>query len=158
VAAIVAFAPNQNAAPEKFSNTPAVEPVKPKTVPLSKEASAVAKQFVLTAVARRNLDVAWKLAGPNMRGTLTHKQWMTGNIPVVPYPVNAHTFAPYKIDYSFKDAALIEIALLPPKGQNIKPQAFFLRLEKVGKGANAHWIVNNWVPRSSPPIPRGENG
>ena len=34
---------------------------------------------------------------------------------------------------------------------------FFLRLEKVGKGASAHWVVNNWVPRASAVVP-GEEG
>jgi hypothetical protein len=158
VAAIVAFAPNKNPAAEVLSKTPPKVPVKEKSVPLDGTAKNVAKQFVLTAVARNDLAAAWKISGPNIRGGLTHAEWMTGNIPVIPYPVSSLKFAPFKLDYSYRNAALIEVAMLPKAGAKIKAQIFFLGLKRmVGADGKRHWVVDNWVPHSSPLVPRGND-
>jgi hypothetical protein len=126
-----------------------------KSVTLPNEAKTVAQQFILTAVARQNLDDAWKISGPHIRQGMTHKEWLTGNIPVVPYPADAIGVAPMKIDYSYKDEALLEVALLPKKGAKIKPQIFFLGLIRTGPPGNKHWVVDSWVPRASPQVPSG---
>ena len=148
------FGPNRNSTPEKFSAVPATRtPVETKA-PLSKEARHVAIRFVQTAVARKNLAEAWTLVGPNLRGGLSRKQWLTGNNPVVPYPAAAIDYAPYKIDYSYTNSALLEVALLAKKTAKIKSQLFMLQLKKIGSGATAHWVVDNWVPRSVPVVPQ----
>lgn len=146
--------PNRDAPPEHFSSTPAFTPEPQVKAPLSPEARRVAVRFVQTAVAREHLDEAWELVGPNLRGGLTRKQWLTGEIPVVPYPLQKLDVAPYKIDASFTTSALLEIALLPRKGSGIRAQVFFLELKKVGHGKNAHWVVDNWVPRAGVVVPR----
>jgi hypothetical protein len=158
IAVIVAFAPNRNPAPEVFSNTPVKAPVKEKQIPISNAAKTVAQQFVLKAVGRKDLAVAWKISGPNVRGGLTYKEWLTGNIPVVPYPIKSLQYAPFKIDYSTANKALIEVAMLPKAGATIKPQIFFLELDRMaGHDGKKHWVVDNWVPHSSPLVPRGND-
>ena len=152
--ALLAFGPNRDPAPQVMSDLPAEVPETPVKAPLSDEARRVAVRFVQTAVARKNLAEAWTLSGPNLRGGLTRAEFMTGNNPIVPYPINELEIAPYKIDYSYADKALIEVALLPKKGSGIRAQVFFLRLEKIGAGASAHWVVNNWVPRGAAVVPR----
>ena len=72
--------------PQRFSTTPAQEPERAVKAPLSPEAKRVAMRFIQTAVARENLDEAWHLVGPNLRGGLTKARWTTGANPVVPYP------------------------------------------------------------------------
>jgi hypothetical protein len=133
-----------------ISTTPADVVKVPKRMPLEKEARLVAGRFVLTAVQRKNLPEAWRLVGPGIRQDLTYKQWLTGNIPVVPFlaPIS---LAPIKVDYSTKNYALLEIILLP-KG-NAKSEIFDIELIAVGKGDKRHWVVNSWVPRSHPTIP-----
>jgi hypothetical protein len=156
IVAIVQFAPNRNAPPEQISKAPANAPVKQKTVKLSKAATGVARQFVRTAVARADLAAAWKLAGPNVRGGLTYKEWMTGNIPVVPYPIKSLATARFKIDYSYRDEALLEVAMLPKPGSKIKGQIFAVDLKRVaGPGGTRHWVVDSWVPKSSTLVPQG---
>jgi hypothetical protein len=158
VAAIVAFAPNRNPPPQVISKTPPKAPVKEKSVPLGAVPKSVAQQFVLNAVGRKNLAAAWKISGPNVRGGLTHTEWMTGNIPVVPYPIASLKFAPFKLDYSYRNEALLEVAMLPKAGAKIKPQIFFLQLKRMaGAGGKRHWVVDNWVPRSSALVPRGNS-
>ena len=82
------------------------------------------------------------------------KEWLTGNNPVVPYPIDKLDVAPYKVDESYETSALIEVALLPREGSGVRAQVFFLGLEKVGTGAKARWVVDNWVPRASAVVPR----
>lgn len=127
----------------------------PPTVKLPADAKKVAREFILTAVARENLPRAYVLSGPLIRQGMTLKEWNKGAIPVVPYPGDAIDYAPMKVDYSYPKEALVEVALLPKKGYKIKPQIFFLTLIKVGKGNQAHWLVNGWVPRGSPQVPNG---
>ena len=154
VVALFAFGPNKNADPEVFTNEPAQVPKPQVKAPFDPDARQVAMRFVQTAVARKHLDEAWGLAGPQVRGGLTHEQWMTGNIPVVPYPLDLLAVAPFKVDASYVDSAIIEIALLPKKNAGIRSQIFFMELKKVGKGAKARWVVDNWVPRASAVTPR----
>jgi len=154
VVALFVFGPNRSAPPEHLSNVPAQHVPTPVKAKLSPEARHVAIRFVQTAVAREHLDEAWELVGPALRGGLTKEAWMTGNNPIVPYPIDKLAVAPYKIDYSYTDSALLEIALLPKKNSGVRGQIFFLELEKVGTGKNAHWVVNNWVPRAAAVIPR----
>ncbi len=139
-----------------LSNTPAKDVSKvPPTVKLPDDAKKVAREFILTAVARSNLTRAYQISGPLIRQGMSLKEWSKGAIPVVPYPADAIDFAPMKVDYSYPKEALVEVALLPKKGEKIKPQIFFLTLIKVGKGDRAHWVVNGWVPRGSPQVPNG---
>ncbi len=130
-------------------NTPAQIAKKEKTVPLSPEARRVAGRFILTAVARRNLAESWNLVDPTLREGFTLAEWKTGNIPVVPYPVDSIDVSPFKIDYSYANRALLEIALLPKEGTKVKPQLFFLRLRARGSGEDRRWLVDYWIPRGA---------
>jgi hypothetical protein len=146
--------PNKDAPKQRISNVPAQEPERQVEAPLPKEARQVAVRFIQTAVAREDLEEAWTLVGPNLRGGLTREEWLTGNNPVVPYPIDKLEVAPYKVDESYESSALIEVALLPRKGAGVRAQVFFLGLVKVGSGSRARWVVDNWVPRGSAVVPR----
>lgn len=128
----------------------------PKRAPLDKQARLVAGRFVLTAVQRKNLPEAWKLIGPGIRQDLSYDEWLTGNIPVVPYlaPIS---LAPIKVDFSSKNYALLEIILLP-KNPKAKSEIFSLELITVGKGDERRWVVNSWAPRTHPTIPNNPGG
>lgn len=144
--------------PPSGPSTAVQRPVVEKKVPLVPEARRVAGRFILTAVARRNLGESYDLVGPQLKGGLTRAQWLKGEIPVVPYPVNLVHLTPMKVDYSYKDHALLEVALLPKAGTKVngaklKPQLFYLELQAFGKGQGRHWLVTSWVPRGAPHIP-----
>ncbi len=159
VAVLVKIVPNTSGTNDKTATpNPVVVPsTAPKTVPLAKDARVVAGRFILTAVRREKLAEAWKLSGPLIRQDLTLEEWMTGNIPVVPFTAPI-SITPMKVDYSFKNHALVEVALIPVKSSKVKPETFWLELKKVGKGANAHWVVWTFVPRAAPPIPANPVG
>lgn len=119
---------------------------KQKSVKFDPLARDVARKFILTAVARKNLEQAYAISGPQVREGMTLKQWDTGNIAVVPYKVNESTIANIKIDESYKTSAKLEVLMSTPK---VKSQIFFMDLIK----KDGLWLVNAWVPRSPPPIP-----
>jgi hypothetical protein len=154
VVLLLLLGPDTDAPEQRLSNVPAQVPKREVEAPLPQEARRVAVRFIQTAVARENLEEAWTLVGPNLRGGLTRKEWLTGNNPVVPFPINQLEVAPYKVDESYETSALIEVALLPRKGSGVRAQVFFLGLKKVGSGPRARWVVDNWVPRASAVIPR----
>ena len=129
IVGVLVLGPNKNPAPEHLSAAPAQQPEQLVEAPLAEDARRVAVRFIQTAVARKNLDEAWTLVGPNLRGGLSKKRWTTGENPVVPYPIDKLDVAPYKVDASYTRSALLEVALLPRKGSGVRAQVFFLELQ-----------------------------
>jgi hypothetical protein len=139
-----------------FTTKPVDTVTTPKKVTLEPAARVVAGRFILTAVQRKHLDEAWKLVGPGIRQGMSYKDWLKGTIPVVPY-LDPIKIAPMKVDLSEKNHAILEVILIP-KSSKVKPQIFTLDVNKVGKGKDAHWVVNSWAPRSVPTIPNNPSG
>ena len=139
-----------------LESTP-LTPAKPaavaqKNVPVPKQAKVVAGRFILTAVQRKHLDEAWKLAGPQIRAGLTYKQWLTGNIAVVPW-FGQLGQVPLKVDYSYPGEAQFTVILAPKPGTKAKPDTFIMGLKRYGK----QWKVTAWVPYEPPAIRSNEN-
>ena len=148
---------NQIGARDKANDVAAAKsykaPLKNKTAPLEKSARIVAGKFILDAVQRKNLAEAWTLVGPEFKQGMTKKEWMTGNIPVIPF-THQLASAPMKIDISHKRYALLVVALLPKSGNKANGGFFFLELRKIGP----KWRVTSWVPRYAAPIPTNPAG
>ncbi len=137
-----------------LTNKPALDVSKvPTTVKLKPGAQTVARRFIETAVARKNLPQAYNLVTQQLKQGQSLKSWNTGNIAVIPYPVDDIKYAPMKIDFSYANEAQIEVALLPKAGAKIKSQLFLMDLVK----RNGKWLVNSWVPKSSPMVPNGSS-
>jgi hypothetical protein len=151
IAAVAAFSRNQGDVRPVARQGVGVKDVSktPSSVTLGTGARRAAQEFILTAVARKNLRRAYALAGPQIKQGQSLKEWMTGNIAVVPYPVDELRVATQKIDYSYENSAALEIALVPKKGADVKPLIFYMDLIK----RNGKWLVNSWVPRSAPEVP-----
>lgn len=117
----------------------------PKTVRLKgrdqAQALAVASRFIDTAVARKNIDSSWSLVAPEFRAGFTRKQWSSGEIPVVPYPVRE---ARWKLDYSDVGGVGFEMALFPTKRSHMQAQVFLIGLHTLGAGKRRHWVVDSW--------------
>jgi hypothetical protein len=152
-ATIAFFGDTGTKVPETKSNVPATLYTPRKQVPLDKAARRTAGRFLLTAVPRKNLAESYELTHPELRQGLSLKEWLTGNIPIQYYPADNLEVATFKVDESYTDEAIIEVALLPKKGEKIKPQIFYIGLKKVGSGPAAEWKVNYFAPRSPPAIP-----
>jgi ABC-type amino acid transport system permease subunit len=133
-------------------NKPAQDVSKvPPTVKLPPGATKVARQFIETAVARKNLGQSYSIVTDQIKQGQSLKSWMTGNIAVVPFPVVDVKYAPMKIDFSYPAEAQIEVALLPKAGAKVHGQLFIMDIVK----RDGKWLVNSWVPRASAPVPNG---
>ena len=134
-----------------ISNKPAALPgPQPASTKLSPGARRVAAEFIHTAVARKNLAAAWRITGEAIKSGTSYRQWLTGNIAVVPYP--AAPDAGLSIQYSHRNDADLLFALTPQKGVKIKPQFFEMMLNRVGRPGAKHWVVTYWSPYSHPQI------
>ena len=120
-----------------------------RNVALDPVARRVAGEFILTAVARENLAESYRLTHPELRQGLSLKEWKTGNIPVQFYPADAIDTATFKIDESYPDEAVLQVALVPKEGAGVKPQIFYIGLKK----EHGKWLVYYWAPRSGIAIP-----
>jgi len=112
------------------------------SVPPDPQALAVAKKFVATAVARKNLAEAWNLAAPVMRQNLTLAQWKTGTIPVQPYPV-AKAAVQYTVASSHPDSASYRVTFTTPPGSPTAAGDFMIGLDH----SSGKWLVSSWSPR-----------
>jgi hypothetical protein len=134
------------------TNEPASLPKpEPPTTKVSPEVRRIAARFIHTAVARKNLAEAWKITGGVIKEGTSYKQWLSGNIAVVPYPAGKN--AGMQVSYSHPNQVELIFALSPPKGVQVKPQYFMMDLTRVGQPGHKRWLVTYWAPRSPPQIP-----
>lgn len=149
IAVLIAVLPhgNGNSATPLNPNVPAKDVSKvPKSVKLDPTAEKVARRFIQTAVARKNLREAYAITGPQLIQGQSLRSFISGNNAVVPFPVDAVSLAPMKVDYSYKNEALIEVALLTKPKSGVKSQLFQMQLNRI----HGKWVVNMWAPRSVP--------
>jgi hypothetical protein len=105
----------------------------------------VLHRFIDTAVTRRDPAGSWNLATQNMRSGITHKQWVNGELPVVPYPAEEtkSTGGWDAVEYSYKRSVGVEVFLLPKPGSGVAPVTADVELVK---GHDGEWRVDYWMP------------
>jgi hypothetical protein len=163
IAAIVTFVGGSNSGtngtlPAPHNGNPVNVSKVPKHVKFSEEQAKLAQKFIATNVVRKNLAQGYQIVGPDLKEGLTLKQWLTGSIPVVPYPADALGKIPIQIIYSYPREAVLRVFLLPKAGSNqTQGGAFWLKLDRYGTGAKAHWLVNGWTPYASTEVPGALN-
>ena len=137
---------------ETFSGGEADIYVAPKPRKLTKAEQvalvSVARRFVESAVSRDHPERAYEIVGPSLRGGLSKKQWATGAIPVVPYPVDR---ALWKVEYSNSEAVGLLVMVYPTKEARLEPAVFSMNMVPVGFGNYNRWLVNSWVPTGGSP-------
>ena len=158
IAAIVAFvgsSTDKPLNPQTRNVSPTDVSKVPKKVKLSESAAKVAQRFLATNVIRENLADGYKLVGPDLKEGMTLEEWLTGNIPVVPYPGDVIGQVPIQVLYSYPREAVLRVFLLPKKGVKMSGGSFYLTLKLYGQGEKARWLVDGWVPYASTPVPSG---
>jgi hypothetical protein len=146
-----------NTGPDAYRKPTAVKgggstaaPALPRHVPLTNDrrqaALATARKFLLTAVSREHVEDSWPLVHPTLRQGMTRREWATGDIPIVPYPVDV---ARWRLGYSNAEGVGFEVLLLPDAGSEVRPQVFEIVLEELGAGDRRRWLVSAWAPRTT---------
>jgi len=106
-------------------------------------ALATAANFVTHAVARRSEEQAYDLAAPSLKAGISRAEWRSGNIPVVPFPVEE---ARWKLEYSYEDAIGLQVLLFPTPRSGLRPELFNMELQPVRPGDRRRWLVSSWTP------------
>lgn len=143
-----------NAFPDTISNQPATLAKHEKTVPVTKDQISLMRTFIKTAAARRNLAYAYTIVDRDIRGDLTRKQWMTGNIPVVQYLAENVDTAEFQPVYHYQTEALFNVDLIPVGHTQTRPELqFFIGMKRAGGTKTGRWLINYWQPHWRPPVP-----
>ena len=155
--AVVKFGANKTTTPEEAAGeapaaaAAAADAGPKKTVPLDPKVRLAAGRFILSAVTREDLAEGWTLMHPDFKAecACTREEWMTGNIPVQPYPSGALDDASFAITESYADEVYLQVALLPKAGAKIEGQIFWLGMKK----DDGRWLVTHWSPYVTTPVP-----
>jgi hypothetical protein len=103
--------------------------------------------FVRTAVARKRLDDAWNMLGPEMKAGQTRKSWDTGFNNVVPF--KADGIEAWDVLYAYDNDVALDLSLFS-RGKNNKNnwagKTFTLELKRY-VGHPHQWLVASWVPK-----------
>ena len=121
-----------------------------KKIPLPADAKTAVDQFVHGAVLREDLGAAWSLSTGSVHGDVTRSQWLTGTIPVLPFPAKAFSKATIHTVYSRERGSLL-LVTIGSKDPAVRFAEFYTELAKTGDG----WKIAYWGPRgTNPPIPK----
>ena len=154
VAGLIVFEPNTG---HPFDTTideskPAQVFHVPKTVKATPEQKAAAlatlDRFVRSAIIRRNLADSWPLASPRMKSGVSHKDWLAGNLPVVPYPASAFRTAGYTLKGQFAGVLDYDVLVLPKEtkaAQLAGQQVYSCELDEL----HGAWLVDSCYPRKT---------
>ena len=121
-----------------------------------KEVSAVAGDFIATAVFRRRLGYSYDLVCPDFRQGLSRADWKSGNIPVVPYPRDAVALLKWKLDYSYRDRVGMHVAFLPKQTAKVGGMVFAIELKHVCAPKRDRWLVSYWTPTGGQVLSRAQ--
>jgi hypothetical protein len=152
---VVVLLPNQsNAFNAPISTVPAATIAKDPVAAVDPASERIARQFLLTAVQRKNLDWAYDNVHIDLKGRMSRKVWDQGNIPVIPYDAaNAKTTA-FIVQFSLRTEVEFEVALVP-KVHSVyasRPLRFYIALRREHDKANGRWLVSYFEPHWKPPI------
>lgn len=109
-----------------------------------RELFATASQFIRTAVARKRLDSAWKLLGPEMRAGQTRASWDSGFNNVVPFP--AVGIATWDILYAYRDDVALDLGVVGDPRGDWAGKTFTIELKRY-RAHPRSWLVASWVPK-----------
>lgn len=122
-------------------------PDDPLEVPLTADTRVavltVAQRFLTSAVVRKGVSDSWEVTHPELRQGMTRRQWESGDIPIVPYPVDD---ARWRLGYSQQGVVGLEVLVMPKSGSRVRPMVFDMEVKAEGR----RWLVSNWAPRITP--------
>jgi hypothetical protein len=94
--------------------------------------------FIPTALNRKQPEVSWAWAGPDLRAGATHAQWVRGTMPVPRFPAAGGVFHGWRILDATKTTVDYSILVHPRSGATVSDWVFQGELIKL----NGRWLVN----------------
>ena len=154
VAALFALLPNHPTTNAPISKQPAQLAQTEVRAPRDPASVRIAREFIETAVLRKNLDWAYDHAHPYIKGLMTRAQWDKGTIPVIPFPAENAATAQFIVVYSYQTEVLFDVDLVSRPGSGVRPHLdFYMGLRRAGDKLTGRWLVSYWEPNWRPPVP-----
>jgi hypothetical protein len=102
-------------------------------------------RFVRTAVARKQLDTAWEMLGPEMKAGQTRKSWDSGFNNVVPFKADA--IEAWDILYAYENDVALDLSLVSGRrsGNNWAGKTFTIEFKR--DPSSHRWLVASWAPK-----------
>ena len=151
-AALVVFVPNtghKTIVPIDYSHRPKVVRTPP-TVPLAQRDRtaivATLDTFLRSAVLRRDPGASWDLTTAYMRRTTTRHDWLTGDLPVAPYPDRAFASVSYRFRYSWPRVVGYDMNVMPKRSAGLGSVNYRCELHHQRR----RWLVQYCYADSTP--------
>ena len=157
IIALIVFVvlPNKGTKDLPLSNVPAQITKKDVKAPVDPQAIKIGRQFLLTAVVRKNLNWAYDHVHVNLKGRMSRKEWDTGNIPVIPCDAENATTTAFIPQFSFQREVEFEVALIP-KPHSVfcgsRPLRFYIALQREHDSLHGRWLVSYFELHYPPPV------
>lgn len=160
IVAVVQVATDEGPAPTKATAAQAAasaaaskpQPAIAKGGKLEGEAKRVVQRFVVATLGRTDLAAAWELATPAITGAVTRKQWLNGELPIPPFPVDRLITTGYDVVASSPKKVLLQILLVPKAETGLGAIRYDMTIERASTGASSPWRVSYFVPYAPPGI------
>ncbi len=117
----------------------------PATRAMRRAAEATLATFARTALIRRDGETSWRLATPHMRVGTSHREWLTGALPVVPYPANGFRTSFSVLRYSYRGVLGYDVTVLPKDSGKGEQRVYACELHDL----RGRWLVDFCYPRTS---------
>jgi hypothetical protein len=98
----------------------------------------VLDRFIPASLGRKDADLAWSLAGPELRSSSSLKKWRAGSTPVPAYPVRGTTFHDWTTIDAGPAYVIFNILIHPTSGAKVAPYEFSGEMVK----EHGRWLVN----------------
>jgi hypothetical protein len=140
-AAVFARSPKQpSSAPPK--NAPPAQLIKQSKYVSPADRRAINRtldQFIPAALNRSSPQTAWRLAGPDLKGGTTLREWRHGTTPIPYYPARGKTFHDWTTVDASRDSVDFNLLVHPRKGSKTTSTYVFAGT-MVKRGGR--WLVN----------------
>ncbi len=134
-------APVHPGAPERFQGATPTRA----TAAEKREAARVLTAFASSAIPRRDLETSWRLATPHLRTGTTHAEWLSGNLPVVPYPERDFGHVGLTFTGAYVGGLLDYDVLVLPRERTGRQQVYSCELDRL----HGRWLVDYCYPRAT---------
>ena len=146
IVAVILLVPESNApTTEDLGGVTQIE-VEPEPVEVAVTASerravnTTLHAFIATAVTRDDPAASWTLVTPRMREGITRKEWNSGDLPVVPYPVEIPEQLDWTVVTSYPGDLTVDLVLQPKRGSKRGAASFFVEMKRNREG---RWLVDS---------------
>jgi hypothetical protein len=121
---------------------------------LPASARAAVRTFIVDGAGERNLARAWSVTHPSLREGFTYNQWVKGStLPFQVYPeMSLKEPMSFSVDTWSGNELFADVGIASKYKTGRGAYTFSVGAVKVGKGAKAHWLVNYWMAKYTPPV------